>query len=119
MLITKKFKFDSAHKLLKYPGKCRFLHGHTYYLAVSVYGKLEKKTGMIIDFTMIEALVQKNVIDILDHHFINDIVRQPTAENLAVWIWNRLEKVLNLYKIELWETSDSSVTYYGKDSKNY
>jgi len=118
MLITKKFTFDSAHKLLNYEGKCKHLHGHTYTLNVTVKGEVEKNSGMIIDFGDIKKIVKKNALDTLDHNYLNDIIEQPTAENIAVWIWNHLNKDLNLFKIELWETPDSFVTYYGEENKD-
>lgn len=114
MLITKKFIFDSAHKLKNYKGKCKNLHGHTYVLCVTVDGKIDKKSGMVMDFSEFKKVVEKRVIIILDHNYINKIIKQPTAENISVWIWNQIEKYLKVYKIELWETPDSFVTYYGK-----
>lgn len=114
MLVTKKFIFDSAHKLKNYKGKCKNLHGHTYVLYVTVDGKINKKSGMVMDFSEIKKVVEKRVIIILDHNYINKIIKQPTAENISVWIWNRIEKYLKVYRIELWETPDSFVTYYGK-----
>lgn len=114
MLVTKKFIFDSAHKLKNYKGKCKNLHGHTYVLYVTVDGKINKKSGMVMDFSEIKKVVEKRVIIILDHNYINKIIKQPTAENISVWIWNRIEKYLKVYRIELWETPDNFVTYYGK-----
>lgn len=116
MMITKKFSFDSAHKLINYKGKCRFLHGHTYLLNVTLKGNVDQKTGMVFDFSTIKMIVEKKVLSVLDHSYINDIIKQPTAENMAVWIWKHLEKDLPIYKIELWETPDSYVTYYGKNN---
>ena len=114
MLITKKFIFDSAHKLKNYKGKCKNLHGHTYVLYVTVDGKINKKSGMVMDFSEIKKVVERRVIVILDHNYINKIIKQPTAENISVWAWNQIKKYLKVYKIELWETPDSFVTYYGK-----
>jgi len=114
MIVTKKFIFDSAHKLINYKGKCKNLHGHTYTLLVAVRGKINKVSGMVIDFNLMKDVVNKKVINILDHAMLNEIVEQPTAENLTVWIWKQLENEINVYKIELWETPDSFVTYDGK-----
>lgn len=115
MLLTKKFSFDSAHKLLNYNGKCKNLHGHTYFLYVTIKGESDKKTGMVQDFSLIKKIVERKVIDILDHKYINRLIKQPTAENIAIWVWQCLEKDLKLFKIEIWETPDSYVTYYGKN----
>lgn len=73
---------------------------------------------MVIDFTELKAIVKENVLDILDHAYINDIIEQPTAENIAVWIWNKLYTKLkrdncSLYEIEVWETETSGVVYNG------
>jgi len=114
MLITKKFVFDAAHKLIDYPGKCKELHGHTYVLFVTVKGSVDKKSGMVIDFSWLSQIVNREVVETLDHHFLNEIIGQPTAENISIWIWKRLKKHFNVYKIELQETPGSSVTYYGK-----
>lgn len=114
MLITKKFTFDCAHKLMNYDGKCRNLHGHTYSLFVTIDGSVDEESGMVLDFGALKDIVSENVIKIFDHSYINDVITQPTAENMAIWIWDKLHKQLNLHKVELWETPDSFVTYYGK-----
>lgn len=114
MLATKKFTFNSAHKLINYKGKCKNLHGHTYTLMVTVSGEIDKASGMVIDFNLIKDVVNKKVINILDHIMLNEIVEQPTAENLTVWIWQQLKNEINVYQIELWETPDSFVTYNGE-----
>jgi len=113
LFVTKKFSFDAAHKLLHYKGRCQFLHGHTYFLSVTVQGQVDKKSGLAMDFNNIKNIVEKRVINLLDHEYLNKIIKQPTAENLAIWIWGKLVKELNLYKIEIWETPDSYVEYYG------
>lgn len=113
MLVTKRFSFDSAHQLVGYQGKCRFLHGHTYFLEVTVKGKVDQKTGLALDFKSIKEVVEAEVISRLDHDYLNDLIKQPTAENTAIWIWKKLEKKLNLFKIAVWETPDSHVEYYG------
>lgn len=118
MLITKRFTFDSAHKLINYKGKCKNLHGHTYTLSVTVKGRMDKKSGMIIDLHTINDIVKSRVINILDHNFLNEFIKQPTAENIVIWVWDQLEKYLNLYKIEISETPDSYITYYGKKNEN-
>lgn len=117
MLITKSFTFDAAHKLIHYDGKCENLHGHTYKLQVSLKGEPDED-GMLIDFTELKAIVEERVLDVLDHAYINDVIEQSTSENIAVWIWGRLENAfkrgnIELYEITLYETADSSVTYRG------
>ncbi|EPY6471928.1 6-carboxytetrahydropterin synthase QueD [Clostridium sporogenes] len=118
MILIKKFKFDAAHNLIHYHGKCERLHGHTYGLVIKISGEPDKE-DMVIDFTRLKAIVKENVLDILDHAYINEIIKQPTAENIAVWIWDKLYTKLkrdncSLYEIEVWETETSGVVYSGK-----
>jgi len=80
MLLKKTFKFDAAHNLTKYNGKCENLHGHTYKLVVTVEGKPDNQ-DMVIDFVLLKKIVQNEVIDILDHAYINDIIENPTARS--------------------------------------
>ena len=103
MKIYKDFKFDAAHNLINYHGKCEKLHGHTYKLRVELEGRPDSE-GMIIDFVELKNIVNNKIISKLDHNYINDLIAQPTAENIAVWIWRELEKDLtrencNLFKI--------------------
>ena len=115
MLISKEFKFDAAHNLLKYKGKCENLHGHTYKLRVTVSGEPDDESGMIIDFNLLKKIVEERIIDKLDHTYINNIVEQSTAENIIKWIWKELKAPLmgdnfSLYELVLWETETSFVT---------
>jgi len=118
MFISKEFKFDAAHNLINYNGKCEKLHGHTYKLKVTLIGNIssnKNNSGMIIDFSLLKKIVDEKVIEVLDHNYINNIIQQPTAENLIMWIWNILEKEFKspnyeLYELTLWETETSSVT---------
>lgn len=116
LFIAKEFNFDSAHRLRNYNGPCSNLHGHTYKLQVILKGEI-KKNGMVMDFTEIKDLVYKRVIQRLDHNFINKLIKQPTAENIAIWIWKQLEKKLPLYEIKLWETPSSYVIFRGSEDK--
>lgn len=113
--LTKKFSFDAAHFLPDYKGKCRQLHGHTYFLEITVGGKVNARTGMIIDFVDLKRVVSREILDKIDHTQLNDIIANPTAENTAIWIWERLVGKLSSLKIDLcrirlWETPTSYVT---------
>jgi 6-pyruvoyltetrahydropterin/6-carboxytetrahydropterin synthase len=113
--ISREFKFDSAHNLVHYKGKCENLHGHTYRLRVTLAGSTDADSGMIMDFGIIKQIVEDKVIDKLDHHYINDFVENSTAENIIRWIWNELKGPLSgetyhLYELKLWETENSFVT---------
>ena len=91
MLLSKDFTFDAAHNLVNYHGKCERLHGHTYRLRVVVEGTPDAE-GMIIDFIELKDIVKERILSRLDHSYINDIIPQPSAENIALWIWGVLEE---------------------------
>jgi len=110
MIISRTFKFDSAHKLPFYEGKCKNLHGHTFKLIVSLEGNIENKSGMIMDFNEVKKIVEQKVLSKLDHAYLNDIIENPTCENILMWIREQLkqEKKLKLKKLVLCETEDCS-----------
>lgn len=114
MFVSKDFKFDAAHNIVDYHGKCETLHGHTYRLRITLQGS-PADDGMILDFTILKKKVKEKVVDRLDHSYLNDIVPQSTTENMAQWIWRELAEELKgenyeLYEIILWETDTSFVT---------
>lgn len=118
MEIYKEFTFDAAHFLPNVPSehKCRALHGHTYHLRVYIKGKPGEETGWIMDFKVIKDLITP-LIDQLDHKLINKVegLENPTAENIAIWFWNKLKTMLpDLSKIELKETATTGVIYSGE-----
>jgi len=118
LFLIKEFYFDSAHNLIKYKGKCENLHGHTYKLVVVIEG-IPNDEGMIMDFVELKEIVKEHVLKYLDHAYLNDIIEQPTAENIAIWIWNRLYDLLKrdncqLFEIQVWETRESGVVYRGE-----
>ena len=113
MLLSKEFVFDAAHNLIHYHGKCENLHGHTYRLKVVLEGQPDSE-GMIMDFVELSRIVKELVISRLDHAYINEIIEQPSAENIALWIWDQLDDNLlrnncSLYEVHLWETATSCV----------
>ncbi|HOJ93135.1 MAG TPA: 6-carboxytetrahydropterin synthase QueD [Dictyoglomaceae bacterium] len=115
MFIIKEFNFDAAHNLIRYKGKCERLHGHTYKLVVIVEGSPDEE-GMVIDFLELKKIVEENVLNFLDHSYINDIIKQPTAENIAIWVWNQLKDKLkrencSLYEVQIWESPESGAIY--------
>jgi len=115
LCVVKEFTFDAAHNLVQYHGKCEKLHGHTYKLQIVVCGEKDEE-GMVIDFVELKEIVKREVLSYLDHAYINEIIPQPSAENIAEWIWERLEKYLTtkrykLTEVRLWETPTSWVIY--------
>ncbi|MCP3979519.1 MAG: 6-carboxytetrahydropterin synthase QueD [bacterium] len=115
MIVRRKFDFEAAHHLPHHPGKCRDPHGHSYRLVVSVDRPVDPHSGLAIDFSDLKHVVQAEVVDLLDHKNVNDIMDNPTAEVMSVWIWNRLLPRLDgLVEIELHETRKCSVVYRGE-----
>ena len=110
MLVSKSFTFDAAHQLTDYHGECENLHGHTFRLIVTIDHPVQKD-GMALDFVRLKTIVREVVVSRLDHTFLNNLLPNPSAENLAVWIWGTLEKVL---PVKLHETPTSWVTYRGE-----
>jgi 6-pyruvoyltetrahydropterin/6-carboxytetrahydropterin synthase len=115
MKVRRKFPFEAAHKLPNHPGKCRELHGHSYVLEVTLDRPVDPVSGMAIDFADLKAVVTREVVDQLDHRYVNDLIDNPTAEVMARWIWQRLARVLpGMVEIELHETATCSVVYAGE-----
>lgn len=112
MLLSVDFHFSAAHQLPYYDGPCKRLHGHNYVLRLTLAGKPQPKDGMIRDFDEVKKTVWEQVLVKLDHYYLNDIVENPTAENLVVWMWERLEPIVpGLEELQLWETPEYCVTY--------
>ncbi|MBD5604465.1 MAG: 6-carboxytetrahydropterin synthase QueD [Candidatus Eremiobacteraeota bacterium] len=121
MLIRKTFKFEAAHVLPHHPWKCSRLHGHSYRFDVAVRGELSTDgpaTGMVVDFDTLSAIVRPNVVDRLDHASLNDLLPNPTAEEIALWIWSELAPlVAGLAEIVLWETRTACAIVRSGDAR--
>ena len=89
MIVGIKCHFDAAHYLPNYPGKCKEMHGHTWTVEVEVCGDVDDETGMVVDLTILKRDVN-NIIDKLDHKLLNDGMRIPTCENVALYIHDQL-----------------------------
>ena len=98
-------------------------HGHNYIIEVSVRGKVDPETGMVIDLKRLKDIIRERVIDHVDHSFLNADVAflrgvNPTAENMARCFWQQLAPAIDsgeLYQIVLHETEKNSVIYRGED----
>src|SRR5436305_15133341 len=106
--LVKEFRFEAAHLLpnVSEGHKCRRLHGHSFRCEVAVRGEVNQEMGWFIDYAEIASafmpLHQK-----LDHYYLNEIpgLQNPTSENLACWIWERLEdKLPGLFRVTILET---------------
>ena len=109
MRVCKIFRFDAAHYLPEYEGKCRQLHGHSWTLEVEVEGPVGEG-GMVVDFAELKQLVDEKVIRHLDHRLVNDVISVQTAENILLWVWEQLDGFgppWCLARLRLYETPDS------------
>ncbi len=112
-------EFSSAHSLRDYPGECRRLHGHNWKVEVEIVAHKLDKMGMVIDFKTVKSAT-RTITDQLDHRYLNEIEPfdkiNPTAENIAAFLYQALSKNLNnsviqVKAITLWETERASVHY--------
>ena len=131
LFLTKVFYFNAAHqyghsewsneKNWEVFGPDSKIHGHNYTLEVMVTGSINHETGFIVDLSQLKDVVQKNVIDTLDHSqfdvevdWFND--KQPSTENLVIFIWNQIVRDFDsskLHRIRLYETPTIFTDYYG------
>lgn len=102
MRLGRIFTFDAAHHLPGYDGCCSRVHGHTYKLEIVLEGD-KKNDGMIMDFAILKKIVKEEVLDKLDHQDLNQIIKNPTAENMVEWIYEKLSEKLPLESVKLWE----------------
>ncbi|MFN0205990.1 MAG: 6-carboxytetrahydropterin synthase QueD [Planctomycetota bacterium] len=114
MKVTKEFVFDAAHYLPNYEGKCERLHGHTWKLHVTVEAPVNTADGLAYDFVKLKNLTMDRVVNRLDHQVVNDVVTNPSAELIALWIWHQLRD-LPLFEVKVWETPTSFAACYAAD----
>ncbi|MGJ4745444.1 6-carboxytetrahydropterin synthase QueD [Leptospira neocaledonica] len=120
--LTKEFRFDAAHFLPNVPEghKCRRMHGHSFRFKLHLKGKVDEKTGWLMDFAEVSKVVKPLLENYLDHYLLNEIegLENPTSENISIWLWKRLKPGLPLlYKITLNETCTSACVYNGPSEK--
>jgi 6-pyruvoyltetrahydropterin/6-carboxytetrahydropterin synthase len=120
MELFTEFTFEAAHRLpnVAPEHKCARLHGHSYRIVVHVEGPVGVESGMVIDFADIKAAVKPIVDEHLDHYYLNDVpgLENPTSENLARWLWQKLLPGLPLLSaIQVRETCTSGCVYRGED----
>lgn len=117
MELFKEFTFEAAHRLPNVPPghKCARLHGHSFSVTVHVEGEVDPHRGWVMDFADIKAAI-KPIIEQLDHYYLNDIdgLENPTSENLATWIWDRVKVALpEVSAVQVKETCTSGSVYRG------
>ncbi len=117
--LTREFRFESAHRLPHVPAehKCFRMHGHSYRIEVTLEGDVDPRMGWLLDFGEVRERIDPIFKNELDHRVLNEVpgLENPTAEHLAVWIWQRLATVVpHLAAITVHETCTSRVTYRGQ-----
>ena len=131
--VSRRAHFNAAHRLYRKDwddeknfqvfGKCSNpnFHGHNYELIVSVTGQIDPETGYVIDIKTLKDIIKTEVEDAFDHKNLNVEVEvfknlNPTAENIAVVIYNKIRPYLKVgqeLEITLYETPRNFVTYLG------
>lgn len=108
-ILCVKDRFQAAHFLKEYKGKCEKIHGHTFKVEVRVAVSELDDTGIGIDF----AEIKKKLAEILpDHTLLNEIYDfNPSAENLARRFFSDLKKFFPVLQVTVWESDDASATY--------
>lgn len=104
--VTKRIEISAAHRLdLDYESKCCHFHGHNWIITVYCKSKELNQNGMVTDFSAIKQLVT----DHLDHSWLNDVFDfNPTAENIARWICDKVE---NCYRVDVQESEGNTASY--------
>ncbi|MCC8968913.1 6-carboxytetrahydropterin synthase QueD [Bradyrhizobium brasilense] len=119
MKISQAFSFEAAHRLPNVPQthRCHRMHGHSYRIEVVLNGPVDPDSGFVIDFFDIEEAFGP-LLRTLDHHCLNEVpgLENPTAENIAIWIWDRTKPRLSqLSSVKVYETIDCWAEYDGTD----
>jgi 6-pyruvoyltetrahydropterin/6-carboxytetrahydropterin synthase len=131
--VTRRMRFSAAHRVFNPSlsdsendaifGKCNNpnWHGHNYTLDVSVEGSIDDRTGYVLDLSKLKALVEREVISVVDHRnfnldvpFMSGLI--PTSENIIVAFWKILQPAIapaRLTRLVLWETENNYVEYSG------
>jgi 6-pyruvoyltetrahydropterin/6-carboxytetrahydropterin synthase len=135
MYLTRRAEFSASHyyhdpalspeENARVFGKCSNLngHGHNYTLEVTVKGKIDAKTGFVVDLKQLKDIMNREVVDAMDHRHLNKEVPEfaklvPTTENLAIVCWHRLQPKLKdaeLHRVRVYESHDLFADFYGED----
>jgi 6-pyruvoyltetrahydropterin/6-carboxytetrahydropterin synthase len=115
--LFKVFTIEAAHRLPNVPAghKCGRLHGHSFRIEIHICGPVDEKSGWVIDFADIKTAFAP-IFDRLDHHYLNEVegLSNPTAENLARWIWGQLiPRLPQLTRVVVAETCSAGCAYRG------
>lgn len=133
VFVSRKEHFSASHTLTsdnlskeqnqKLFGKCSNIHGHNYYLEVTIAGTPDEITGYVFDLKELKTILKTEILDKVDHQNLNTIPMFkgiiPTAENIAIVFYKILEPKLKrpnawLHSVKIYETEKNSVTYSPK-----
>lgn len=117
-------RFAAAHNLRGYRGKCENLHGHNWDVTVKVASSALDNLGMVMDFKELKSSTEK-ILEELDHKYLNEqapfLEVNPTTENLARHLFNRLSKAMpegvEVVEATTYESPDCGATYRGEHGK--
>lgn len=96
MTLLYQIKLNASHFLPGYDGKCAVLHGHTYFIDLEIGGTPDFESGMIMDFHDVEARTNSALPD---HLHFNNYIDNPTAENIAAWLFDIYDAVLSNVRV--------------------
>jgi 6-pyruvoyltetrahydropterin/6-carboxytetrahydropterin synthase len=121
VVLSKSFTFEAAHLLPRVPPqhKCRRLHGHSYRITLELTGEVDPEVGWLIDYAEIAAAFEP-LHQQLDHHYLNEVegLDNPTSENIARWIWDRLIETLPMLSaVIVNETCQNRCEYRGEGAE--
>lgn len=134
MLLTRRAEFSAAHfywvegwsaeRNAEVFGRCanRNGHGHNYVLEITVAGDPDPVTGFVIDLKELRDVIDREVVSVYDHRHLNLEIpefreRQPTTENIAVSVWDRLVGKVEgarLYRVRVYEQDDLFADFFGE-----
>ena len=115
--------FAAGHALRGYRGKCENPHGHNYKVQITLHGERLDNIGLLFDFKDLK-LAMNEIIDRLDHKFINDLEPftelNPSAENMAKYFYEEIRGLLKertdervkIKLVKVWETDTTTATYF-------
>ena len=133
VLLTRRAEFSAAHyywveawsaeRNIEAFGPCanRNGHGHNYVIEVTVAGEPDPVTGFVVDLKQMRDVMEREVVSVYDHRHLNLEVpefrtRQPTTENIAVSVWERLEGKVEgarLHRVRVYEQEDLFADFFG------
>jgi 6-pyruvoyltetrahydropterin/6-carboxytetrahydropterin synthase len=134
LYLTKRVHFSASHQLRspdlspeenrEVYGPCYNNHGHNYTLEVTVRGKPDPGKGWFLDLGKLKRTLMETIVDEVDHKNLNEDVSwldgvNPTAENLAVCFWRRLQSHVEegeLHRVRVYESDSNFADYLGEES---